>query len=121
MSSTEPLSADAFVEELKSEIAGFPKLRVNHPFVEAVCSGAATMEKIRAWAVQDYQFRRAVPHIALLRYVACTDPEFAPRLFEVAEDVGRRYLDSPNLQQQTREVTFRRMELLYDIWTIGAA
>lgn len=231
MSSTETLSADAFVEDLKREIAGFPKLRVHHPFVEAVCSGAATLEEIRAWAVQDYQFRQAVPRIALLRYVACTDPEFAPRLFEVAEeetrgllpgssghpdmfvefaeaiglsrgdleraallpataahlyyaelvihtqpwfvvmaaqmgaegtfspaaaalgqgfmdrygmspesvrfftvhveadeehgtlaeDVGRRYLDSPNLQQQTREVTFRRMELLYDIWTIGAA
>ena len=231
MSSTEPLSADAFVEELKRDIAGFPKLRVRHPFVEAVRSGSATLEHIRAWAVQDYQFRRAVPRIALLRYVACSDPEFAPRLFEVAEeetrgllpgsaghpdmfvefaeaigltrkdlehaallpataahlyyaelvihtqpwfvvmaaqmgaegtfspaaaalghgfmdrygmspesvrfftvhveadeehgalaeDIGRRYLDSPNLQQQTREVTFRRMELLYDIWTIGAA
>ena len=231
MNSTEPLSADAFVEELKRDIAGFPKLRVRHPFVEAVRSGSATLDDIRVWAVQDYQFRRAVPRIALLRYVACSDPEFAPRLFEVAEeetrgllpgsaghpdmfvefaeaigltrkdlehaallpataahlyyaelvihtqpwfvvmaaqmgaegtfspaaaalgqgsmdrygmspesvrfftvhveadeehgtlaeDIGRRYLDSPDLQRQTREVTFRRMELLYDIWTIGAA
>ena len=223
------LSADEFVEELKKEIAGFHKLRINHPFVKAICDGTATMDQVRTWAVQDYQFRCAVPRIALLRYVACSDPEFAPKLFEVAEeetrgllpgssghpdmfvefaeaigltradlenasllpataahlyfaelvihthpwfvvmaaqvgaegtfgpaaaalgkgfmesygmtpesvrfftvhveadeehgtlaeDIGRRYLTSPPLQQQTREVMFRRMELLYDIWTIG--
>ncbi len=28
------------------------------------------------------------------------------------------YLTAPALQQQTREAMFRRMELLYDIWTI---
>ena len=222
------LSADEFVDELKQEIAVFPKLRINHPFVKAVCDGTATMDQIRTWAVQDYQFRCAVPRIALLRYVACSDPEFAPKLFEVAEeetrgllpgssghpdmfvefaeangltradlenaallpataahlyfaelvihthpwfvvmaaqvgaegtfgpaaaalgkgfmesygmtpesvrfftvhveadeehgtlaeDIGRRYLTAPALQQQTREVMFRRMELLYDIWTI---
>ena len=223
------LSADEFVEQLKEEIAVFPKLRINHPFVKAICDGTATMDQVRTWAVQDYQFRCAVPRIALLRYVACSDPEFAPKLFEVAEeetrgllpgssghpdmfvefaeaigltradlenasllpataahlyfaelvihthpwfvvmaaqvgaegtfgpaaaalgkgfmesygmtpesvrfftvhveadeehgtlaeDIGRRYLTSPPLQQQTREVMFRRMELLYDIWTIG--
>ena len=222
------LSADEFVDELKQEIAVFHKLRINHPFVKAVCDGTATMDQIRTWAVQDYQFRCAVPRIALLRYVACSDPEFAPKLFEVAEeetrgllpgssghpdmfvefaeaigltradlenaallpataahlyfaelvihthpwfvvmaaqvgaegtfgpaaaalgkgfmesygmtpesvrfftvhveadeehgtlaeDIGRRYLTAPALQQQTREVMFRRMELLYDIWTI---
>ena len=227
MNSTTP-SADEFVDELKQEIAVFPKLRINHPFVKAVCDGTATMDQIRTWAVQDYQFRCAVPRIALLRYVACSDPEFAPKLFEVAEeetrgllpgasghpdmfvefaeaigltradlenaallpataahlyfaelvihthpwfvvmaaqvgaegtfgpaaaalgkgfmesygmthesvrfftvhveadeehgtlaeDIGRRYLTAPALQQQTREVMFRRMELLYDIWTI---
>ncbi len=223
------LSADEFVEELKKEIASFHKLRINHPFVKAICDGTATIDQVRTWAVQDYQFRCAVPRIALLRYVACSDPEFAPKLFEVAEeetrgllpgssghpdmfvefaeaigltradlenasllpataahlyfaelvihthpwfvvmaaqvgaegtfgpaaaalgkgfmesygmtpesvrfftvhveadeehgtlaeDIGRRYLTSPPLQQQTREVMFRRMELLYDIWTIG--
>ena len=227
MNSTTP-SADEFVDEIKKEIAVFPKLRINHPFVKAVCDGTATMDQIRTWAVQDYQFRCAVPRIALLRYVACSDPEFAPKLFEVAEeetrgllpgssghpdmfvefaeaigltradlenaallsataahlyfaelvihthpwfvvmaaqvgaegtfgpaaaalgkgfmesygmtpesvrfftvhveadeehgtlaeDIGRRYLTAPALQQQTREVMFRRMELLYDIWTI---
>ena len=227
MSST-TLSSDEFVEELKKEIAAFHKLRINHPFVKSISEGTATMDHIRTWAVQDYQFRVAVPRIALLRYVACSDPEFAPKLFEVAEeetrgllpgssghpdmfvefaeaiglqrtdlenaallpataahlyfaelvihthpwfvvmaaqmgaegtfgpaaatlgkgfigsygmtpesvrfftvhveadeehgslaeDIARRYLTSPNLQQQTREVMFRRMELLYDIWTI---
>ncbi len=222
------LSADEYVEQLKKEIAAFPKLRIHHPFVKAVCSGSATMDQVRTWAVQDYQFRCAVPRIALLRYVACSDPEFAPKLFEVAEeetrgllpgssghpdmfvefaeaigltradlehptllpataahlyfaelvihthpwfvvmaaqmgaegtfgpaaamlgkgfiesygmapesvrfftvhveadeehgtlaeDIGRRYLTSPALQQQTREIMFRRMELLYDIWTL---
>ena len=222
------LSADEFVDQLKQEIAGFHKLRINHPFVKAVREGTASMDHLRTWAVQDYQFRAAVPRIALLRYVACSDPEFAPKLFEVAEeetrgllpgasghpdmfvefaeaigltradlenaallpataahlyfaelvihthpwfvvmaaqvgaegtfgpaaaalgkgfmesygmtpesvrfftvhveadeehgtlaeDIGRRYLTAPALQQQTREVMFRRMELLYDIWTI---
>ena len=223
------LSADEFVDQLKQEIAVFHKLRINHPFVKAVREGTASMDHLRTWAVQDYQFRAAVPRIALLRYVACSDPEFAPKLFEVAEeetrgllpgasghpdmfvefaeaigltradlenptllpataahlyfaelvihthpwfvvmaaqvgaegtfgpaaaalgkgfmesygmtpesvrfftvhveadeehgtlaeDIGRRYLTAPALQQQTREVMFRRMELLYDIWTIN--
>ncbi len=225
---SQSLSANEFVEQLKEEIAVFPKLRINHPFVKAISEGTAAMDHIRTWAVQDYQFRVAVPRIALLRYVACSDPEFAPKLFEVAEeetrgllpgssghpdmfvefaeaigltradlenptllpataahlyfaelvihthpwfvvmaaqmgaegtfgpaaaalgqgfiesygmapesvrfftvhveadeehgtlaeDIGRRYLTSPALQRQTREVMFRRMELLYDIWTI---
>ena len=36
----------------------------------------------------------------------------------LAEDIARQYLTSPPLQQQTRAVTLRRMELLYDLWTI---
>ncbi len=36
----------------------------------------------------------------------------------LAEDIAEAYLHSPALQQQTREVGFRRMELLYDTWTI---
>ncbi|MCY4438703.1 MAG: hypothetical protein OXE53_00620, partial [Deltaproteobacteria bacterium] len=61
------LTADAFVEDLKKEIAAFHKLRINHPFVKAICEGTASMDHIRTWAVQDYQFRVAVPRIALLR------------------------------------------------------
>jgi pyrroloquinoline quinone (PQQ) biosynthesis protein C len=83
------MSSADFVRELKEEIARSPKQRVNHPFVRAVSAGTASMEEIRKWAVQDYQFRRAVPRIAMLRYLACTDPEFAPRLYEVVEDETR--------------------------------
>ena len=222
------LSSKEFVAGLKKEIAGSPKLRIRHPFVNAVCTGTATMDQIQEWAIQDYQFRSAVPRIAMLRYLACSDPEFATRLYEVveeetrgllpgsaghpdmfvefaeaigltrselenaqlrpataahlyyaelivhtlpwfvmmaaqmgaegtfspaaaalgqgfikqygltpesvrfftvhveadeehgtlAEDIARQYVTVPALQQQTRAVTLRRMELLYDIWTI---
>ena len=225
---TPTLSSAEFVRQLKAEIAQSPKQRVNHPFVKAVCAGTATLDEIRRWAVQDYQFRRAVPRIAMLRYLACTDPEIATRLYEVveeetrgllpgsaghadmflefadaiglsreqldsvplrpataahlyyaeliihtlpwfvmmaaqigaegtfppamaalgkglieqygmaresvrfftvhveadedhgqlAEDIALRYLTSPHLQEQTRAVTLRRMELLYDVWSI---
>ncbi len=91
MNSATP-SADAFVAQLRKEITAFPRLRIHHPFVKAVCEGTATMDHIRTWAVQDFQFRRAVPRIALLRYLACSDPEFAPRLFEVAEEETRGLL-----------------------------
>ena len=83
------MSPAEFVRQLKDEIAGSPKQRVNHPFVRAVCAGTASTQQIRLWALQDYQFRRAVPRIAMLRYLACSDPEFAPRLFEVVEDETR--------------------------------
>ena len=222
------VSSAEFVRRLKEEISRHPKLRVNHPFVRAVTAGTATMEQIRRWALQDYQFRRAVPRIAMLRYLACSDPEFAPRLYEVveeetsglatgssghcdmfvefaesiglkrkeldaaaltaataahlyyvelvihtlpwfvvmaaqigaegtfgpaaaalgqgfikqygmkpeavrfftvhveadeehgslAEEIALRYMTSPQLQELTREATLRRMELLYDIWTL---
>lgn len=80
------LSSSEFVRRLKADIQKFPKLRTQHPFVKAVCSGAASMERIRAWALQDYQFRREVPRIAMLRYLACSDPEFAKRLYGVVEE-----------------------------------
>lgn len=225
---SEVVSSTEFVRQLKAEIARSPKQRVNHPFVRAVSRGTASMEQIRKWAIQDYQFRRAVPRIAMLRYLACTDPEIAARLYEVvedetrglrpgsvghadmfvefaesigitrkelesakllpataahlyyaeliihtlpwfvmmaaqigaegtfppavaalgkgflthygmkpesvrfftvheeadaehatlAEDIAVRYITSPHLQAQTREVTLRRLELLYDVWTI---
>jgi pyrroloquinoline-quinone synthase len=222
------LTSAEWVRQMKAEIAAHPKQRVNHPFVRAVCAGTATLDQIRAWALQDYQFRSAVPRIAMLRYLACTDPEIATRLYEVveeetrgllpgsaghadmflefadaiglsreqlasallrpataahlyyaeliihtlpwfvmmaaqmgaegtfppamaalgkglieqygmaresvrfftvhveadedhgqlAEDIALRYLTSPHLQEQTRAVTLRRMELLYDVWSI---
>src|SRR5215510_6380907 len=75
-----------FVRRLKDEIARSPKQRVNHPFVHAVSEGKASMEQIRQWALQDYHFRRAVPRLAMLRYLACTDPTFQPKLYEVVEE-----------------------------------
>ena len=78
-----------FVRKLKEEIARSPKQRVHHPFVRAVCEGRASKEQIRHWALQDYQFRRAVPRLAMLRYLACTDPVFRPKLYEVVEDETR--------------------------------
>jgi pyrroloquinoline-quinone synthase len=75
-----------FVRKLKEEIARSPKQRIHHPFVRAVCEGSASKEHIRRWALQDYQFRRAVPRLAMLRYLACTDPVFQPKLYEVVEE-----------------------------------
>ena len=217
-----------FVKQLKKDIQAFPKIRIKHPFLKAVCNGTASMDQIRAWAIQDYQFRAAVPRICMLRYLACTDPEIAKKLWGVveeetrgldtgtaghnelairfansigltqkqlenaelrpstaahlyyveliihtlpwfvvmsiqigaegtfgpaaaaigngliknykmnpndvrfftvhseadedhsslAEEIAVRYLHSPSLQEQTYKATFRRMELLYDIWSI---
>ena len=217
-----------FVAKLKNDIQAFPKIRIKHPFLKAVCNGTATMDQIRAWAIQDYQFRAAVPRICMLRYLACTDPEIARKLWgwsrkrpaawdtgsaghnelairfaksigltqkqlehaelrpstaahlyyveliidtlpwfvvmsiqigaegtfgpaaaaigngllknykmspddvrfftvhseadedhsSLAEEIAVRYLHSPALQEQTYKATFRRMELLYDIWSI---
>jgi pyrroloquinoline-quinone synthase len=78
-----------FVRNLKEEIARSPRQRIHHPFVRAVCAGKAPIEQIRRWALQDYQFRRAVPRLAMLRYLACTDPVFQPKLYEVVEDETR--------------------------------
>jgi len=218
-----------FVVQLKKDIQAFPKIRIKHPFLKAVCNGTATMDQIRAWTIQDYQFRAAVPRIALLRYLACSDPEIAQKLWGVveeetrgmdtgsaghnelairfaesigltrnqlenaellpttaahlyyveliihtlpwfvvmsiqigaegtfgpaaaalgngfiqkykmtpenvrfftvhseadeehgslAEEIAERYLQSPHLQELTRKHTFRRMELLYDIWSVA--
>ncbi len=222
------MTSTEFVAQLKKDIQAFPKIRIKHPFLKAIGNGSATMEEIRAWAIQDYQFRAAVPRIAMLRYLACTDSEIAHKLWGVveeetrgldtgtaghnelairfarsiglsqnqlenaelrpataahlyyaeliihtlpwfvvmsvqigaegtfgpaaaaigkglienyhmkpddvrfftvhseadedhsslAEEIATRYLHSPHLQEQTRKHTFRRMELLYDVWSI---
>jgi len=78
-----------FVDQLKKDIQAFPKIRIKHPFLKAVCNGTATMDQIRAWAIQDYQFRAAVPRICMLRYLACTDPEIAKKLWRVVEEETR--------------------------------
>jgi len=86
---SQALSSVDFVKQLKKEIQAFPKIRIKHPFLKAVCAGTATMDQIRAWALQDYQFRAAVPRIAMLRYLACTDPEIAKKLWGVVEEETR--------------------------------
>ncbi|HWO40428.1 MAG TPA: iron-containing redox enzyme family protein [Candidatus Eisenbacteria bacterium] len=83
------LSSVEFVQQLKKEIQAFPKIRIKHPFLKAVCNGSATIDHIRAWAIQDYQFRAAVPRIAMLRYLACSDPEIARKLWGVVEEETR--------------------------------
>jgi pyrroloquinoline quinone (PQQ) biosynthesis protein C len=83
------VSSSEFVEQLKKDIQAFPKIRIKHPFLKAVCAGTATMDQIRAWAVQDYQFRAAVPRIAMMRYLACSDPEIAQKLWGVVEEETR--------------------------------
>jgi pyrroloquinoline-quinone synthase len=86
MVAQETLSGAEFVRQLKAEIAASPLLRVDHPFVKAVEAGTAPREQVRDWARQDYKFRAAVPRIAMLRYLACSDPEFARRLYGVVEE-----------------------------------
>jgi pyrroloquinoline quinone (PQQ) biosynthesis protein C len=85
-------SSTEFLRRPKEKVTRSSKLRVNHPFLRAVCKEKATMEQIRRWALQDYQFRSAVPRIAMLRYLACTDPEIAVRLREVVEKETRGLL-----------------------------
>ena len=83
------ISSVEFVQQLKKEIQAFPKIRIKHPFLKAVCDGTASMDQIRAWAIQDYQFRAAVPRIAMMRYLACNDPEIAQKLWGVVEEETR--------------------------------
>jgi len=83
------MSSAEFVRQLKKDIQAFPKIRIKHPFLKGVCNGTATMDQIRAWAIQDYQFRAAVPRIAMLRYLACSDPEIAQKLWGVVEEETR--------------------------------
>ena len=223
------MTSGEFVQALKAEITAHPKLRSRHPFVKAVQAGSLSQEHLREWARQDYKFRNAVPRVSMMRYLACSDPGYARRLYEVveeeteglatgsaghidlfvdfakalglsraeldqaplapataahlyfvelmihqypwfvvmaaqmaaegtfpeatgaladclmahyglsrdavrfftvhkeadeehgslAEEIAEAYLHSPALQQQTREVALRRLELLYDTWTIA--
>lgn len=83
------MTSQEFVAKLKNDIQAFPKIRIKHPFLKAVCDGSATLEQIRAWALQDYQFRAAVPRICMLRYLACTDPEIGRKLWGVVEEETR--------------------------------
>src|ERR1044072_9395705 len=83
------MTSAQFVQQLKKDIQAFPKIRIKHPFLKAVCNGTATMDQIRTWTVQDYQFRAVVPRIAMLRYLASNDPELAQKLWGLVEEEPR--------------------------------
>ncbi|HWH80084.1 MAG TPA: iron-containing redox enzyme family protein, partial [Candidatus Binatus sp.] len=83
------LTSVEFVKNIKQEMQSFHKLRINHPFVKAISAGTASMEHIRKWALQDYQFRRIVPRIVMLRYIHCSDPDAARKLFGIVEEETR--------------------------------
>jgi len=42
------MTSQEFVNQLKKDIQAFPKIRIKHPFLKAVCAGTATMDQIRA-------------------------------------------------------------------------
>src|SRR6476660_5462270 len=83
------MTSAEFVDQLKKDIQAFPQIRIKHPFLKPVSNGLAPMDQIRAWAIQDYQLRAAVPRIAMMRYLACNDPEIAQKLWGVVEEETR--------------------------------
>src|SRR5438552_17211031 len=83
------MTSQALIYNLKKDVQAFPKIHNKHPIMKAFCAGTAKMDQIRAWAIQDYQFRAAVPRICMLRYLACTDPEIAKKLWGVVEEETR--------------------------------
>ena len=36
------MTSQEFVNQLKKDIQAFPKIRIKHPFLKAVCNGTAT-------------------------------------------------------------------------------
>ncbi|HLG73859.1 MAG TPA: iron-containing redox enzyme family protein [Chloroflexota bacterium] len=75
--------ARSFVRELKDEIANSGMLIKDHPLVEGIYRGTLPLHQIRGWATQDAVYRRAVPRLASVRYLRCTDPYFKAKLGEV--------------------------------------
>jgi len=73
-------TARSFVRELKDEILNSGMLVKDSRLVQGVYRGTLSREDLRGWALQDSQYRRAVPRLAMLRYLHCSDPEFQERL-----------------------------------------
>ncbi len=78
-----------FVQELREYIAASDKNLVRHPLVQGVAAGTIPLRQLQGWVTQDYYYRKQVPRLALLRYLKCTDPEIAARLYEVVEEETR--------------------------------
>lgn len=70
------LSGPAFVQEIRDTIRSSPYVLANHPFIDGVQAGTISLPELRFWAIQDSHYRRAVPRLAMLRYMRCTDPHF---------------------------------------------
>jgi pyrroloquinoline-quinone synthase len=80
------VESGTFARELRAEVAASRWAMVRHPFMQGVAAGTVPLRQIQGWAGQDYHYRRAVPRLAMLRYLRCTDPEMAARLYEVVEE-----------------------------------
>lgn len=80
------LTSAEFVQQFKTECHAHPKARINHPFVKGILEGRVTMDHMREWARQDYKFRNNVPRVAMMRYLACSDPDFGRKLYGVVEE-----------------------------------
>jgi len=82
-----------YAGELKQLIKTSPFVLAEHPFVEGISKGSLRIEQIRGWAMQDSHYRRAVPRLAMVRYLRCTDPEIQQRLAGVVaeESEGGQY------------------------------
>ena len=84
-----------FAAELKQYIAGSSYYMANHPLVDGVYRGTIPAHQLRGWAIQDSHYRRAVPRLAMVRYLRCTDPEIQLQLAEVlAEESEGGYYGS---------------------------
>ena len=73
----------SFVREMKDEIKSSGFLIKDHPLVQGVYHGTLPLQQLRGWATQDSHYRRAVPRLATVRYLRCTDPLFQRKLGEV--------------------------------------
>jgi pyrroloquinoline quinone (PQQ) biosynthesis protein C len=80
------LSSREFVQQFKAECHAHPKARINHPFVKGILEGTVSMDYLREWARQDYKFRNNVPRVAMMRYLACSNPDFGRKLYGVVQE-----------------------------------
>jgi pyrroloquinoline-quinone synthase len=79
-------TAQDFVQELKDQIARSGKTHLEYPLVKGVAAGTIPRHQLQGWVTQDHFYRKHVPRLAMLRYLKCTDPEIAARLYEVVEE-----------------------------------
>lgn len=75
-----------FGDELKRMIASSQYLLANHPFVEGIEKGSLSAAQLKGWALQDSHYRRAVPRLAMIRYLRCSDPRIQRELAGVVAE-----------------------------------